>query len=386
MFRSPAARRLRWFGGFTLIELLVVISIIGVLVALLLPAVQIAREAARRGQCTNNLKQLALALHNYESAHGTLAMGWWRQICPQGPCQGTFGYGGSSILLALAPYLEQAVIFNAYNSQIDGFCAQNTTIEASAFRTLWCPSDGAIVGLRHDWAASDCANDDCSPFTQTYSSYAGSMGTWAYKPNEVRDPYFFQKLSLMNGVFFWLGFPSWAEWVDGGNGSVRNPGSLSPVRLADITDGTSNTIAFGEHAHGRLSRSVGVDGAIDFDYWNLWSSGDYGDTLFTTFYPINPWRQIADTMLPGDAPPFNSAYVEAASSFHPGGANFAFMDGSVRFLKDSINSWPLDAQTGLPRGATINGQGIFVLASGTRGVYQALSTRDGAEVISSDSY
>jgi prepilin-type N-terminal cleavage/methylation domain-containing protein/prepilin-type processing-associated H-X9-DG protein len=367
--------------GFTLIELLVVITIIAILVGLILPAVQAAREAARRAQCVNNLKQFALALNNYESVHGTLAMGWWRQLCPQGPCQGQFGYGGSSVLLALTPHLEQAAIFDAFNSQVDCFCAQNSTVAGWAFSTLWCPSDGAVVGLRHDYAASECANDDCSAFSTYYSSYAASMGSWAYFPDNS-DPYFLPKLNQMNGLFGYMGFPNWARLVNG----VRNPGGIGPVRLADITDGTSTTIAFGEHAHGRLGRTVGADGYVDFDYLNWWFSPAYGDTVFTTFYPINPWKSLDDTVVPGDSGPAAGAYALAASSFHPGGANFAFVDGSVRFVRDTIQSWPFDPGTGLPSKATFDSRGIIVLAPGTRGVYQALSTRSGGEVLDAGAY
>ena len=91
-------------------------------------------------------------------------------------------------------------------------------------------------------------------------------------------------------------------------------------------------------------------------------------------------------MVPGDASPVASAYVLAASSFHPGGANFAFIDGSVRFLKDTIDSWSYDPQSGVPTGVTLNGQGIFVPGPSSLKVYQALSTRNGGEVISADSY
>jgi prepilin-type processing-associated H-X9-DG protein len=187
---------------------------------------------------------------------------------------------------------------------------------------------------------------------------------------------------MMNGVFVYQGFPSWASSVNG----VPNPGGIGPVRLASITDGTTMTLAFGERAHGRLARTTGSDGFMDFDFWQMWFSPAYGDTVFTTFYPLNPWQSMNDTVVPGDASPDAGAYVLAASSFHPGGANFAFVDGSVRFLKDSIQSWPLDPQTGLPRQATIASDGTFVLAPGTIGIYQALSTRDGGEVIGAESY
>ena len=213
----------------------------------------------------------------------------------------------------MTPFLEQAAAFNSYNSQIDVICAENTTVSAFAIGTLWCPSDGSIVGLRHDFSESDCFTNDCSPLTTTYSSYAGNTGTWAYRPG-LSDALFVPKLGRMNGVFSYLGFPSWTSQVDG----VRNPGSIDPVRLRDITDGTSTTIAFGERAHGRLDRT---GDAPDFYYWNLWCSPAYGDTLFTTFYPINPGRALASMSIPGDAsPPGATAYVLAASSFHPGGA------------------------------------------------------------------
>jgi prepilin-type N-terminal cleavage/methylation domain-containing protein/prepilin-type processing-associated H-X9-DG protein len=370
---SRAGRR-----GFTLIELLVVITIIAILVGLLLPAVQQAREAGRRLQCVNNLKQLALALQNYESAHRTLAMGWSRQVIAQGPDRGSLHGLGPSMFLALMPFLEQAAVFNSYNSQIDVICAQNATVSTFAIGTLWCPSDGSIVGLRHDFTESDCITNDCSPLTTTYSSYAGSTGTWAYRP-DVADPYFMSKLGQMNGVFSYLGYPSWAPQIDG----IRNPGSISPVRMGDLTDGTSATIAFGERVHGRLDRTGAPP---DFESWNLWCSPAYGDTLLSTFYPINPWRSLGNVNVPGDDHPYAYAYLLAASSFHPGGANFAFADGSVRFLKDTIDCWSYDTRSGLPANVTLNGQGIFVPGPGSLRAYQALSTRNGGEVISGDSY
>jgi prepilin-type N-terminal cleavage/methylation domain-containing protein/prepilin-type processing-associated H-X9-DG protein len=363
--------------GFSLIELLVVISIIGVLVALLLPAVQSAREAARRAQCSNNLKQLALAMANYEGANGTLPMGFWQQVVPQGPYEGWYS-GAPGVMVALSPYLEQAAAYNACNMQLDIYVAQNSTVQGTGVSTLWCPSDGSIVGLSHFYSAADCHSDDCSQFVTYYSSYAVNMGTWTYFP-DYQDAYFVAKLDAMNGVISYIGFPNWLTTVNG----HFNPGSVGPVRLSSVTDGASNTIALGEHAHGLFSREPGPIGLVDFYDYNWWASGQYGDTLFTTFYPINPWKKLNNTVAYGN---LGDAFVLSASSFHPGGANFAFLDGSVRFLKDTIDTWPYDPVKGVPTNVSVNANGMFVVAPGKQAVYQAISTRNGGEVIGSDSY
>jgi prepilin-type processing-associated H-X9-DG protein len=158
----------------------------------------------------------------------------------------------------------------------------------------------------------------------------------------------------------------------------------SAVTLAQVTDGTSNTISLGERAHSLLDETSAT-------WWQWWSSGNYGDTLFCTLYPLNPFRKVdgqtAEAYANSTGDDRQAPFLISASSMHPGGANFAFLDGSVRFVKESINSWPIDPASGLPVGLTFNAAGPYTQAATLRfGVYQALSTRNGGEVISAGDY
>jgi prepilin-type N-terminal cleavage/methylation domain-containing protein/prepilin-type processing-associated H-X9-DG protein len=338
--QSRSARR-----GFTLIELLVVILVIGVLIALLLPAVQQAREAGRRTQCVNNLKQIALATSNYHDAWGCY---------PQG-VQFTFNYGTASPHVALLPFLEQAPLFNSLNFDWNMVSYENTTVFGAVRPMVYvCPSDP--MGTRIDPFDGTYYYDPGYNFfaymiyPQAYTNYLGNTGTWF---QHSRNP---ARLAQSNGLFF--------RW--------------SAVRIADITDGTSNTIAYGEHATGLVTDDIEriYEGPC-------WACGWYGQSIFTSFYPLNPRKKVQDEY--GDG--LIRAFCGAASSFHPGGANFAFADGSVKFLKETIDSWPMDPQTATPLGVSRDANGLFQLASGTRfHVYQALTTRSGAEVIGAESY
>jgi prepilin-type N-terminal cleavage/methylation domain-containing protein/prepilin-type processing-associated H-X9-DG protein len=368
MRRSISCRR-----GFTLIELLVVIAIIGVLISLLLPAVQSAREAARRAQCVNNLKQLGLALANYESSVGSYPLGSWYQNYGDPGQPASCCLEGSSAFVGLLPHLEQAPLFNAYNSSVTSLIEQeNSTISGTALSGLICPSDGLtpedrfIEVITPTWS-----------WPVRFTSYAPSQGflqpgIYLNLPQSVFQQY--------NGVM-----PPNAVHVGAGP-------SRATVRLAQISDGLSNTIAFGEHGHGLLSKSDGNgrSGEGSFYFYHVWAvapGANRRGSVLTEYYPINAFKKY---------PPFmgtvffedTGAIVDGASSFHPGGANFAFCDGSVRFLKESIDSWILDPTTSLPAG--LNYQDFspgFTFSPGCKvGVYQALGSINRGEVISADAY
>ncbi len=368
----PAPRR----RGFTLIELLVVIAIIAVLIALLLPAVQSAREAARRAQCTNNLKQMGLALANYESANSCYPMAAFAQVIPTGsPDQGMSCFG------ALLSYMEQAPLYSAYNTFFGYRCDPNATVSGAGLNTLWCPSDTEIAGVFYTEPAGKAHKGNPQNFY--FSSYAGCYGMWAgiitgcdALPTCAAST----TLQQQNGAIVSNGIAS--KFLGGASAS------RGVVTIASITDGTSNTMAFSEHAHGLLSKT---DGNKSFYKWNWWISGNYGDTAFTSFYPINVQKKTQDWGNAGGGSAYTEggAFLNAATSFHPGGANFAFCDGSVKFLKDSISTWALD-NTGTPLGATRDSTNytwsVTNAAVFKPGVYQALSTINGGEVISSDAY
>jgi prepilin-type N-terminal cleavage/methylation domain-containing protein/prepilin-type processing-associated H-X9-DG protein len=336
-------------SGFTLIELLVVIAIIAVLIGLLLPAVQSAREAARRAHCLNNLKQIALAAHNYLDAVGALPQGMTFRRADFDP-QLWFGPTQGSVFIPLLAQMDQQPLFHTVNFDVDMWSAPNATLHATGVSTLWCPSDYRVAEPR---VIPDGGGfSDPGQYVMRYTSYAGNAGTWMLWFQQDFPPQRF-----MNGLFY----------------------IKSAVTLAQITDGTSNTIAFSERAHSLLDDTSSL-------WWHWWTSGNYGDTLFCTLFPMNPFRRVNGLFIDsGDARA--DAYISSASSMHPGGANFAFMDGSVRFLKETINTWPADQNTGLPVGVTFDPAGPYKLAQSVRfGVYQALSTRNGGEVISADAY
>jgi len=336
--------------GFTLIELLVVIAIIAVLIALLLPAVQSAREAARRAQCVNNLKQLGLAAHNYLSTYGAFPIGSPLMLDP------VVGYRAESqsTFVSLLGQLEQQQLFNSMNFSRSIYVYENQTVYRTGLSALWCPSDGNISREGSIGAYLNTPN-----FRFRFTSYAGSTGEFfpeallhgcSSNPNSSTCTNIY---SQINGIFTY---------------------NMS-TSLSSITDGTSNTFMYSERANGKFT-------AGDAACWGWWGDAVESDTLFETLYPMNPFNKIKLV----DDGEYTDSWVCSASSFHPGGANFLFADGSVRFVKDSIDTWAFNVSTGYPPGVKDVG-GILTIAPGTKvGVYQQLSTRNGGEVISSDAF
>jgi prepilin-type N-terminal cleavage/methylation domain-containing protein/prepilin-type processing-associated H-X9-DG protein len=375
---SEANETRRRSAGFTLIELLVVIAIIGVLIALLLPAVQSAREAARRAQCTNNLKQIGLALHNYHSAVGSFPQGG--NAAPQVPGGGNTDWAGWSAQTMLLPYMEQAPIYNAINFFCNGRGnvfgeATNFTGSTSNINAFLCPSS---TEPRTNWGVAGMSRRFPG---NNYFASAGSTIMWLGWPADVP-----------NGIF-----------------AVRSPA----IGLRDITDGSSNTVAFGEwrigdfndgqnsiqdmvgitwnsagwacaaglkqppnrnmdcpcanmpmgadslmRAHNRGAQAwqagTGGYGTRGQRSWNgrMWHVGNYGHAFGNTLVPPNsqyPYCQFWEGN--GD---FDSAGINGLSSFHSGGANVCMADGSVRFLKSSVNWQTLWALGSRAQGETIS--------------------------------
>jgi prepilin-type N-terminal cleavage/methylation domain-containing protein/prepilin-type processing-associated H-X9-DG protein len=354
--RYLKGERRQWQGGFTLIELLVVISIIGVLLGLLLPAVQAAREAARRAQCTNNLKQIGLALHAYHGVYNSLPIGLMPAYDPRyydvnPPCVSQAL--DRSYLVAILPHIDQTTLFHAINADVDIVARENRTCFGVTIGVYACPSDFAAGALRAMTMASLVISGVAEPGEQldaSFTSYTGCHGTYPVYalPMESNgcqvDP---RALSQADGCFI----------------------QPTAMPLAAVRDGLSQTLFVVERATATLRD---FDPAI-YGRHGWYFCGNWGDTLSTTFFPPNAWRKTALPMAMG------------ASSMHPGGVNVLMGDGSVRFIGDGIQSWPFDYDKGLPVGLSMQPGGWWDGAP-ARGVWQALGTRAGGEVVEATSY
>jgi prepilin-type N-terminal cleavage/methylation domain-containing protein/prepilin-type processing-associated H-X9-DG protein len=335
--------------AFTLIELLVVIAIIAVLIALLLPAVQSAREAARRIQCTNNLKQIGLALHNYENANGALPP-CYIEVFATSTSTSSYYKSEWSVIARIAPFLELSPMYSALNFDQTYDDPQNTTVSALSIAMINCPSDPQPVSLPDGHGRNEG--------TMSYGNLEGDWYVW---------------------------------WALG----PQNRSAFSPNfsrRFAQFTDGLSNTMAFSESqiSHYQL-RKCGVNGGLTpYTFPDTsqspafiqsmaplcsetaaahqkWANGKVFFNGVTT--ALTPNTKV---LIPGDPHPYDLVTNDenqngpqtmtfaalTADSYHPGGVNCLLCDGSVRFMKDSING-----QT-----------------------WRAMGTIAGGEVISADAY
>ena len=309
--------------GFTLIELLVVIAIVAVLIGMLLPAVQNAREAARRMNCTNNLKQLGIAAHHYENVYCKFPSGGHPSVDVGGRPT-----GGTNLWVQLLPYVEQGNLNEKwdYNDNRNNVIGDRDATTAHVIKLLICPSDPLPADLVENSAA---ISPRWSWGFYGMSSYGGSAGTRSFPPG---SPPNFPDLSR-DGIF----------WID------------SSVCIAGIPDGTSNTFLFGERYHRDpefdLRQPVVLSGVAPITQLGKWGfvAGTPGIMVNVTLHSAAPINYRVPTG--GNAP----ALLDRAAAFgsgHSGGANFAYADGSVHFLSE---------RTPLP-------------------VLQALSTRSGGEL------
>ena len=296
--------------GFTLVELLVVISIIAILIALLLPAVQSAREMARRIQCANNEKQVGIALHNRHTSYGEFPSAWTKAPVFGGITQHT-------AFAQLLNFMEEANVDHAFQYEYRTLDKRNRLATSSGISAYQCPSDNA-QGRKWYHTSAD------HYFSR--SNYAVCLGS----DTMVRDS---------NGTL--VAYVYWA------GGTVNNDGAFCPGRprtIAHLTDGSSNIVVAAEIVAG-----LDDEGAVGYDARGLWAWPNMGACVYT--HRTSPNTSSEDNMYPGECvsdPQQNlpcmsntdseDEHYAAARSRHPGGVNALFGDGHVRFFSDSVDT------------------------------------------------
>ena len=342
--RTISTRPLFLRPGFTLIELLVAIGIIGLLTALLLPAVQSARESARRLQCQNNIKQIGLGLANYIGTIGTFPQGRTLSgdprdlMYPSVPCSGPID---RSFFIALLPFVEQKPLFDQFNFQVAMLGWEQETARRPVVSIFTCPSDveaGRLVemGMKEPWYG-DIDVGYYQSWRASYAACHSSGGAYA-----------------LNGIKTCEPEPNDIQMA---NGCITD---LPNITYASVTDGLSHTMVVAEKSATIINRKLQHEDPGSRSGIGVWSSASIFVTVFMTQNPPNAFKVIPITHI-------GQSWFASASSQHPGGVNILMGDGSVRFVKETIDSW----HSGPPR---------------PFGVWQRLATRNGGEIIDQASF
>jgi prepilin-type N-terminal cleavage/methylation domain-containing protein/prepilin-type processing-associated H-X9-DG protein len=332
-------------NGFTLIELLVVIAIIAVLIALLLPAVQAAREAGRRASCVNNLKQIGLGLANYESANGILPMSSILQYANPATDKDPVFKSYWSVIGRITPFLEQGGLYNQINFAFKSSDVQNTTAAGYRLSVLICPSDpNSNVVTSNGFNAPTCYNAVMGDWFVWYK--AGPVNRAPFGPN-VAKPYAAFTDGLSNSMVF-------AECqVSHNQFRSCDLGPLTPTSFPSTQNSPALIAQLAPSCQATTKSNT------------TWANGNIFDSGMTTALTPNtkillpkfgPSPYDLDTVDESNGGPVYGAIT--SDSYHPGGVNVLLADGSVKFIKDSVN------------GLT----------------WRAFSTIAGGEVISADSF